>query len=434
MTNKAIVAKIDAVEAIPGADRIHLAKVLGESVVVSKEWGVGYVGVLFPVGVALDPEYASQNNLFRHAAMNADISKTGFFEESARVRAQPFLGVKSEGYFASLESLSYTGILHDLSMPLELGYTFDTLNGKRICYKYISPETAQKKGQQGPVKQKKATETPFFEKHVDSEQFRHFAERIPVGALLSFHAKVHGTSARVSHTLVEKEIKGFLPRIKNALFGDKTGREQKWDIVVGTRNVVLDNPEKEGFHGKEGYRFEVAEMLKPYLDKGMTVYGEIAGYANGSPIMPVHSVKALKDKAFTKKYGETSTYTYGCAQHEYRFHVYRITRLTHSGENIDMSQKEMEKWCNDRGILTTLEVHPQMVYDGDLEKLRTLVEQLTERPEVLTEDYIDPTHISEGIIIRVDAGKARPDFFKNKSYAFRVLEGLCEAADTEDAA
>lgn len=44
--HKAIVAKITRIEEIPGADRIHLATVLGESVVVSKEWGVGFEGIL----------------------------------------------------------------------------------------------------------------------------------------------------------------------------------------------------------------------------------------------------------------------------------------------------------------------------------------------------------------------------------------------------
>lgn len=430
MGNKAIIAQVTEVHEIPGADRIHLARVLGESVVVSKDVGVGFIGVLFPVGVALSKEYAKKNNLFRHASMNEDQTKTGFFEESCRVRAQPFLKVKSEGYFATLESLVYTGV--DLKL-LKLGETFDVLNGQQICTKYISKETRERIAKQGVAKPKKKVETPFFDKHVDSEQFRHFAERIPTGALLSFHAKVHGTSARVSHTLVEKPITGFWNKMKAHLSGNRELVDRKWDIVVGTRNVVLDNPEKEGFHGKEAYRFEVAEMLRPYLEKGMTVYGEIAGYANGSPIMPAHNVKALKDKAFTKKYGDNCVYKYSCAEHEYRFHVYRITRLTQNGVNVDMSQKEMEQWCKDRGILTTLEVHPQIVYDGDIQKLKDLVEQLTERPDVLTEDYIDPSHISEGIIIRVDSNKHRPDFYKHKSYAFRVLEGLCEAVDTEDA-
>lgn len=428
MTNQAIVAKIDSIIEIPGADKIQVAKVLGESVVVSKDWGVGMIGVLFPVGVELSEDYTKNNNLNRNSDLNIDKTKKGFFEESRRVRCQPFLKVKSEGFFAQLDSLKYTGV--DIT-TLKAGETFDTINGQIVCKKYISPESARKTGNANQAKQAKKNFAPYFEKHSDSEQFRHFARNIPEGALLSFHAKVHGTSARITNTIVQKEETRKWKKLWNKLT-KKSNITENWEIVVGTRNVVLQTPEKEGFHGSEGFRFQVAKELEAYLEKGMTIYGEIAGYANGKPIMQVHSVKALKDKAYTKKYGETTTYKYGCKEHEYRFHIYRITRLTHNGDNIDMSQKEMEKWCNDRGILTTWEVSPQIVYDGDLEKLQSLVESLTERPEVLTEDYIDHSHISKGIIIRVDAAKKNPVFFKNKSYAFRVLEGLETAENVED--
>lgn len=80
-----------------------------------------------------------------------------------------------------------------------------------------------------------------------------------------------------------------------------------------------------------------------------------------------------------------------------------------------------------------------MVYNGDEMQLRSLVEELTERPDVLTEDYEDAGHISEGIVLRIETGKDVPMFVKSKSYAFRVMEGIASVAsvtevDTEDAA
>lgn len=185
------------------------------------------------------------------------------------------------------------------------------------------------------------------------------------------------------------------------------------------------------WHGSEQFRFDVADTIKPYLEKGMTVYGEIVGYANGRPIMPDHNIKLLKDSRYTKKYGDVVRYSYGCKEHEWKFHVYRITYLNHEGQNIDMTQAQMEKWCNDRDIPTTLEVHPPIIYDGDVDKLRELVHSLTEREEVLTESYIDPSHLSEGIIIREENGSMTPKFYKSKSYAFRVCEGHVEVADEE---
>ena len=207
--------------------------------------------------------------------------------------------------------------------------------------------------------------------------------------------------------------------------------EGDYELVVGTRNVVLESPERVGFHGKEEYRYEIGRMLYPYMEDGMTIYGEILGFVDGKPIMPDGDVSMLKDKKYTKKYGERVAYSYGCKQHEYKFFIYRITRLTHSGMNIDMPQKELEKWCQDRGFEHTHEVFPQLVYGGNVEALRELVESLTERPECLTEDFQYPNQISEGIIIRVDNGKPNPDFYKSKSYAFRVMETGLEVNDIE---
>lgn len=423
MAHKAIVAKITEVIEIPGADKIHVAKVLGESVVVSKECGVGFIGVLFPVDVQLSEGFTSNNNLYRHSELNKDTSVKGFFDDNRRVRAQPFLKVKSEGFFTTLSSLDYLG-----ANTLKLGDVFDELNGKKVCEKYYSEDAKIKKGN-ASVKKVNQNSVPFFEKHVDSEQFKHYAQNIPKGALLSFHAKVHGTSARMSNTQVIKNLPKWKEIINKVVPIFPT---TEWDYVVGTRNVIISDTSKDGFHGSESFRFSVMDEIKPFLDKGMTVFGEISGYANQKTIMPDHSVEVLKDKAFTKKYGKTVSYKYGCKYHEYRFHVYRITYTNAEGVNVDFSQKQLEKWCDSRGILRTLDVHDQVVYDGDIESLRNLVSELTERPDVLTEDYIDPSQVSEGIIIRVDNGNMKPDFFKSKSYAFRCMEGLCKAEDPED--
>jgi len=431
--HQAIVAKIDAVSPIMvkdkttgemnPADSIHLATVLGEQVVVSKDWGVGYIGILFPVDLQLSEEFCRENNLFRSSQDNKDNTKKGFFEPSRRVRAQPFLGVKSTGFFSSIDSIGYVG-----SFVLDIGYQFTELNGKLICQKYIS-EAAKKQiaAANGQNKSRKANLFPDFAKHVDSEQFKHYVQTIPEGAILSFHHKVHGTSFRVGYLPEVVQLNAFQKLVNKIV---PIFPETKKSYVVGTRNVILGDANKEGYHGSEAFRFEVLESLKPHMEYGMTIYGEIAGYANGKPIMPDHDVSALKDKEYTKKYGNTVTYSYGCKEHEYRFHIYRITRLTVGGETVEMSQQELDAWCNQRGLLGPLEVFNKIVYNGDQDFLTTLVHNLTERPASLTEDLINPTQISEGIIIRIEHdGKTR--FLKNKSYAFKVLEGICETIDTE---
>jgi hypothetical protein len=204
------------------------------------------------------------------------------------------------------------------------------------------------------------------------------------------------------------------------------------DYVVGTRNVILKNSDSEGFHGSEQYRFDIMNELKPYLDDNMLIYGEIVGYVNGRAIMSSHSTAPLKDKKAKDKYGDSFEYSYGCKPHEYKWFVYRIAHVV-NGEVVDMSQQQLEHWCQVRGITHTLDVHPQVIYDGDLESLTALVEGLAEREEHLGADPQDETHLHEGVVVRVDSGKNKPEFYKYKTYRFRVCEGHCEAVDAEDA-
>jgi hypothetical protein len=331
--------------------------------------------------------------------------------------------VKSDAFFADLSSIAYTGA-HD--GHLKIGDQFDELNGQKICEKYVSQQAriAKANGQQKAVK---VNVVPSFHKHVDTDQFKHYAHLIPKGALISIHSKRHGTSYRVGKLPVRQHL-SWVQRAVNKIA--PVFPEWKTKLVIGTRNVILDNPEKSGFHGKEQFRFDVANVLEPYLADGMTVYGEIVGFVNGKSIMPNGDIKALKDKAYTTKYGNTNVFAYGCKEHEFKFHIYRITMQC--GEQvIDFTDMQLKEWCNSRGLTPTLDVCDPFVYNGDVEELSKTVEYFTERPDHLTADYTDPSHISEGVIIRVDHGGLTPKFYKSKSFAFRVLESLIEVPDTE---
>ena len=431
MAHKAIIAKIQAVRDIPGADKIHIAYVLGEEVIVSKEWGVDYVGAFFPVDLQLSEQFCHHNNLFRDKTLNKDKEKAGFFEKSRRVRAQPFLKVRSTGFFASLDSLSWAGLAAEF---YAVGTEFDELNGHKICEKYVSEATKVARGNKA-TKAAKKEYAPDFQKHVDTEQFKYYVDRIKPGSVVYIQAKVHGTSARMGYLPVLRDLPKWKQWWNEHIYRDTFKPTSEYDYVVGTRNVVLkpQDKNKEGFHGSEGYRFEVLETVKPFLKKGMTIYGEIAGYANGSPIMARHNAEATKDKEFIKKYGKTITYSYGCKEHEYRFHIYRITSMTTDGEHIDWSQAQIDAFCEKTGIKGVVNLHGPLVVQ-DTEQLADIVTRCTEREYNLTEDYIDPSHPSEGVIVRVEEGSHTPKFYKNKSYFFKVMEGMLEAEDTEDAA
>jgi hypothetical protein len=229
---------------------------------------------------------------------------------------------------------------------------------------------------------------------------------------------------------------GFLRKIKD-IINWEGGFTESWEYVAGTRRVVLfeGQEQKAGFNGPEQWRFDHLEALKPHLNKGLAVYGEIVGYANGSPIMGVHSTKTLNDKKFTKRYGEEMVYSYGCNEAQNRFFIYRITQTTEDGTTYELTPSQVMKWAKDRDFEYTFRVHEDIVYDGDKEALFNLVMELTEREDVLCEDWTDPRHVSEGIVIRVDGERMKPKFYKNKSKAFKIMEGIYKEdnVDLEDA-
>lgn len=420
-TYHAFVAEIKKVQEIPGADRIHTAFVMGEQVVVSKDWGVGMVGLFFPADTQLSEDFCKHNNLFRKSEMNIDPEKTGFFEQNRRVRCQPFLKVRSEGFFTQLNALDYLGV--DVT-KFKVGDSFDEINGVKICQKYVNEKTKRALSNKlANGKKVKAKEYPNFPKHVDTEQFRYYVDRIEKGDIIYFHAKAHGSSQRSAHTKVVKKPETLLEKVMD-FFG--LFKKESYETVLGTRNVILTElsaEEKEGFHGSEKWRMDAHEKIKPFLEKGMVVYYEMKGYANGSPIMPNGNVELAKDKRYVKKYGKSVPHTYGCKEHETKFHIYRIAYVSEDGHVQDLSDAQCRKWCEDRGLEYALEVHPPMIYDGNKEALEELVERLTERPECLTEDYWVPNQISEGIILRVERGTSVPLFLKSKSYLHRVMEG-----------
>ncbi|MGL5692283.1 MAG: hypothetical protein ACRDD8_15900 [Bacteroidales bacterium] len=431
MSYKFIVAKVQSTFEIPNADRVHGIIVLNEVLVAKKEITEGYVGVFAETDIQLSEEFCHENNLFRDKDKNKNNEVGGFFENSRRVRTQPFLGVKSSGFFFEKEMLGFTGA--DLN-ELTLGQEFDVLNGHNLCQKYVSEKQKQAMSNVAKAQDKiKACFVKGFEQHSQTAQFKHAVYSIPKGALLNFHAKVHGTSFRVGKHLVQQEL-SFGKKLVNKVFNREVFPTYDFDFVVGTRRVVLKDNKQAGFHGSEQFRYDILERLKPFLENGMTVYGEIAGYVNDNPIMGRHNVGILKNKEFTKKYGKEMVYSYGCEKGQYRFHIYRISHVV-NGREIDMSARQIESFCESKGLLSHLNIHEPMIYDGNQEELVKLVDKLTERPEVLCEDYIDPTHVSEGIIIRVDMGTDVPKFFKSKSFPFKVMEGIFKEnnVDVEDA-
>lgn len=428
-----IVAKINSVNAIPKSDFIQCADVLGESVIVPVHFSVGDIGVFFPVGSALSHDMCHYNNLYRNSSMNSDNNKSGFLEPNGRILALKLRGAISSGLFLPLDCLNWA-----TSRKLKLGESFSEIDGKKVCSRYNPPKPQGSSGAGKTSKRGKVTkefEAPMFDKHIDTSQFKYCVGQVKKGSTLYFHTKRHGTSARVSKTKVTlnlPEWKNVVNNILNNTFLLKLFDESDYRVVIGSRNTIITANEG-GFYGSNEFRFKAAKELEPFLSSGMTIYSEIVGYTGGnSKIMPSHDIEKTGDKKLINKYGKSVDYLYGCNEGEFKNHIYRITLTTDGGIVMDMPQKVMEAWCDQRGLLCTTEVHPPLVYDGDEESLRKLVHNLTEREELLTEDFEYPNQLSEGIIIREECDTMIPKFYKSKSFWFRLLEGHNVEADLEE--
>ncbi len=172
------------------------------------------------------------------------------------------------------------------------------------------------------------------------------------------------------------------------------------------------------------------------------------------------SNKKLNDKEFVKQYGETTTFSYGCAPNmqydmkgdedengelplkpQSRMFVYRMTMTNEDGEVVEYTPDQVRHRCMYMGAEFVpvewsglIPEHPGSKDDPTItagEWVMKKVEQFYDGPEPL-----DPTHIREGCVVRIIN---RPTFtaYKHKNFAFKVLEGIIKdtatAPDMEEA-
>lgn len=416
--HKAIVVALSNVRPHSNADRLKLATVCGCQVIVGLDSEEGDLGVFFPEGVRISQEFATINDLIRRKDKDGN-NAGGMFDKNCRVRCQSFRKEKSEGFWIPVSSLSYTGI-----KPTK-GDCFDTLNGKEICRKYI-PRTNQS------IEAKKANrgQTLMFHKHFDTHQLRMNYSSIDINSLVVITGKMHGTSQRVGRVLE--------PRKGNWLqkqWWKLTGNTHSWQYLVGTRNVICGNEGGNPYHS-QSFRDRAAAPFIDNLHKGEVVYYEVVGYEDGDKtVMPGSDTDSLS-KESRKLYGGRVEYTYGCKPGELDIYVYRITMVNEDGVSHDLCWEDVKSRCNQLGVKHVPEIDKFIIkdefgsmvmpYDQDpIDKFKTYCENVTEG-----RDLVSPNQPREGICVRVEGNPIK--VFKNKSFDFKVLEGINTQTNIED--
>ncbi len=442
MTGQFIVVHIEESKTKPieGADRIVRADIMGETLIVSKE-EVGKQGLMFDTETALNKDLASTLNLFRDKSLNVE-DKTGYLEDKARIKPIKLRGVKVSGLFLSFDRLEEVFELRGIS-ELRLGVQGNVYKGYEVCKKYVPKRTTRVAG--GPRNsgnQAKESLVPDFKRHVDTDHYHRV-----VGSIhgefrdVVITEKLHGTSGRCGFVKTPKQLSKASKFFHWLLGADLPFA---YEFVSGSRRVVKSIGERKvstnGYY-KTDIHMEAAEFFRGKLNKGETVYYEIVGYEkDGGLIMGSGDNKKLKSflpkdeyKEFINKYGETTKFDYGCEEGKHDIYVYRISNVTESGDIIDLTWDQLKVRCETLAVKHVPEIARYTVNFAD----SISVEHLSNSVDVFTlaesEDF--PNIIREGVIVRVDTGKGVPKLMKNKSFTFKVLEGIIKEKtnDIEDA-
>lgn len=417
MNDHAIVCCIKNVRPHPNADRVKLGTACGFQVVIGLEVNEDDLGIYFPTDTCLGKDFAEANE-----------ELLTYFGKNLRVRTQKFRGELSEGFWCHIDHLP---IMIGSSVSFLEGTKLSThVNGFEICKRYVNPATLRVRGQQNKPKKFRTGSLPTFQKHVDTDQLRYHWDNLVKNTHNEqwiWTVKTHGSSARVSNSLTERELKWYEKLA--ARLGIKVDNKE-YEYLIGTRNVILGEARPDGSLGEDTFysnefRYKAAKPFIGNLHKGEVVYYEIVGYeAFNKPIMAEVEVK---DKEIRKQYGKTVTYSYGCANGNFDIYVYRIAYQTEEGISIDLTWDQVKQRCNELGVkyvpeFNVLNIHSR---SNELHHIKSYIER---------EDPIDSNHPMEGVVLRIDSSK--PKFYKEKSYTFKVLEGIAldnNQVDTEDA-
>ena len=325
---------------------------------------------------------------------------------------------------------------------------FDTVNGELFVKAYVPPikERPERRSRAGKAQKKLNRFDRMidgeFNFHYTTDQFQKMVTLFKPEDIVDISVKQHGTSIVIGKLHVKQPIKlSFFKRMFNK-FVDWSGwfkshRITDYEIVYGPvyssrtqiRNKYINNDVNGGYYGEDIWS-EYGDIIYPYLDEGMTVYGEICGYLTNTET-PIQK-----------------TYDYGCDKGENTIMFYRITTTNEDGSKREWEVQEVFEWTeklkermyqND-DPLNALRIQPiNLLYHGTLEDLYpdldpdnhwvvNLLDRMKDDKERFGMEENEPlcTHHQvprEGICIR-KCGSTKPACYKLKTDAFFLGESV----------
>lgn len=350
----------------PKVERIKCAVVDGFIITVGIDSEPGKY-IYFPVLSQINPNLLQYLNLYRNKEKNKDPEKTGYFEDKGVVKAINLRGVKSEGFLMPLVDLQ-NFIIDQLNIELkdiEENTEFDEVEheGKTfwISQKYTPPVRSEGIKQSGGKvrKKKKGIDKIIdsqFRFHYDTVILKKCPYVIQPEDIIHISSKWHGTSGISAYILCHKKLT-WRERIAKWLTKNPF---DVYDYVYASRTVIKNKYYNEavtaGYYDCDVWKY-ADDYLKPFLEKGMTIYYEIVGYLpNGGWIQKnydygcVPPVKVIDpttgDEVIQYKQGK-----------QFKVYIYRITLTNVDGQVHEFSAREVQVWCKNRGLTPMLEYY-----------------------------------------------------------------------------
>lgn len=367
----ATLIKVDKLYDLPNLDKLKAIKYAGFSALVSidsiKVWDL----VLFiPALTSISKDYLHDHNLYDAKDKNANTEVSGYFPNSGMVKAIKLKKNISNAFVVKYEDFLKYYNLSDSS--LEVGMSFNEVDGKVFCFKYEPPTT------QSSVSSEKKEDRKYIPEHFDTHQFLREVSNYEDTDQVFITQKLHGTSVILGHTYVSKELTR-LQKLLYKFLSISTSREMGY-LASSRRVIKTKNTSANHYYGSDIW----SECLKRYeqqIPKNYLIYGEIIGWIGDQPIQ--------------------KGYTYNLPTGQWELYVYRVAFINEDGMVVDLSFESMQAFCNQQGfkVVPLLEKTTAKKFKKEYEKYLDKVYS-KEYKNAIT--LSDANLVDEGIVIRRD--------------------------------
>ena len=373
----------------------------------------------------------------------------GFFNKYGRVRCITLKNIPSFGFLFEVESMAkFNPGIKDVNLEDYLNQDFDTVDGELFVKAYVPPVKPENVRKSKDAK--KTKKLSRFDRMIDGEFFYHYDTNplqkcvwlMDPDKSVVISVKRHGTSIVIGKVHVKNPLPMAWPKkIWNKLIDLVNLPEKikfKYDYTIdygpvfSSRTVIknryINQEVTSGYYNVDIWS-EYGEIIYPYLENGMTIYGEICGYITGCQSMIQKS------------------YPYECQPGENNIMIYRISTMGEDGKKYEWNVQDVYDWTvklidrmKEAGDDNWKRIHPiDILYHGTLSDLYPEIDEdnhwhenvldklKNDKDHFGMEDY-EPLCVGckvprEGIVLRIDDDPIT-EAFKLKTTSFALGEAL----------